>query len=81
MKIKVKFFASLRNIVGHDELDMEFKEGTTIDLVLERLKTDYPELAIPMKFTIISLNHKYARGERIPEDGDELALLPPIAGG
>ncbi|MDP6156660.1 MAG: MoaD/ThiS family protein [Candidatus Thermoplasmatota archaeon] len=81
MKIKVKFFASLRRIVGLDELEMEFNEGTKIDQVVESLKTDFPELEKPMKFTVISLNHKYARGERILEDGDELTLLPPIAGG
>jgi len=81
MKIKVKFFGSMRKIMGHDELDFEIQEGTKIDLLLDRLKTDYPELAKPLKFTVISVNHIYANGEKILEDGDELGLLPPIAGG
>lgn len=81
MKIKVKFFASLLRLVGHDELEMGFKEGTTIDLVLEKLMMDYPELEKSMNFTLVSLNHKYAHGDEILKDGDELALLPPIAGG
>ncbi len=81
MKIKVKLFGSMRRIVGQDELDMEFTKGIKIDEIIERLLADYPELEKPIKYTIISLNHVYAHGEEVIQNGDELALLPPIAGG
>jgi len=74
MKVKVKLFASLRQF-GPDEQVMELPDRTTIDEVVDLHK-------IPRTIRLL----KIVNGEHRPaghalNDGDDLALFPPIAGG
>ena len=74
MKVKVKLFASLRTF-GPDEQVMEFPERTTIDDVVLRLK-------IPPAIRLLKIvNGEHRPADHALQDGDDLALFPPIAGG
>lgn len=79
--IKVKFFASYREIVGESEISMEFREGLRIEDVLRTLIEMYPELEKQKDYILISKNHEYAPLSDAVNDGDELALMPPVSGG
>lgn len=81
MKIKVKFFALHREAVGKSELELELGKGITINRLVKMLISDYPKLRKLTKFTILSLNHNYAKGTELLKDGDEVALFPPVGGG
>ncbi len=79
MKIKVKIFENLRDVLPEDALgdsDMiEAPEGATVGEVLEILK-------IPSDIRILTLvNSARARNDRVIEPGDRLEIFPPIAGG
>lgn len=80
MRIRTLLFATYRELAGTDELEIELPGGATAgDLVdrlrrrqgLDRLPTD-PALAV---------NQVYAPLSTPLSDGDEVALLPPVAGG
>ncbi len=74
MNVKVKLFASLRTF-GPDEQVLELPAQTTIDDVVELLK-------IPGTIRLLRIvNGKHMPADYNLEDGDELALFPPIAGG
>jgi molybdopterin converting factor small subunit len=74
MKVKVKLFASLRTF-GPDEHVVELSATTTIDDVVRSLK-------IPATIRLLRIvNGKHVTADHHLEDGDELALFPPIAGG
>jgi molybdopterin converting factor small subunit len=74
MKVKVKLFASLRSF-GPDEQTLEFPEGTTIENAVRSLK-------IPRTIRLLRIvNGEHRPSEQLLQDGDELALFPPIAGG
>ncbi len=74
MKVKVKLFASLRTF-GPDEQVLQLPARTTIDDVVRLLK-------IPGTIRLLMIvNGKHMPAEHLLEDGDELALFPPIAGG
>ena len=81
MKVKVKFFSSHRSVVGKGELEIELEMGTTINSLVEMLMKDYPKLKELTEFTILSLNHNFANGTESLQEGDEVALFPPVAGG
>ncbi len=81
MKIKVKFFALHREAVGESEIEIEVKEGVTIDKLVEMLIHDYPKLEELKDSNILSLNHNYANGSESLKEGDEVALFPPVGGG
>ena len=81
MKIKVKFFASYRDITGRPEAILDLDEGTTLSALLEDLKGEYPKLGSLTDTIIASVNKRYAREDVMLKEGDEVALLPPVSGG
>lgn len=81
MKVKVKFFASHRRVVGKSELDIELAEEITVNQLIEIIMAKYPELKKLTEATIVSLNHNFVDGDELLKDGDEVALFPPVEGG
>lgn len=81
MKVRVKLFASFREIVGQGELRMEVVEGSTIGDVVSKLIEKHPRLSKISETMIYSVNKEYADSNRKLQDGDEIGVLPPISGG
>lgn len=74
MKIKVKLFASLRSL-GPDEQFLELPAGATIDDVINHIN-------IPRAIKLLMIvNGEHRSQDHTLQDGDDLALFPPIAGG
>jgi len=81
MKIRVKLFASVREIVGQKELVLEVPDDVKASAIPHLLASEYPRLQALVSFLKTAVNHEYADGERILVEGDEVALLPPVSGG
>jgi molybdopterin converting factor subunit 1 len=81
MKIKVKFFASYKEAVGTDEMDLDVKKGTNVSQLLEVVKTKHPSIGELIEPLIVSVNKEYAEFDKVLQEGDEVALLPPVSGG
>lgn len=81
MRIRVRLFARVRDIVGAGELEREVSRGATLRTVWQGLVRDYPELE--RYSTVISgaVNEEYARMDLLVEEGNEVAFLPPVSGG
>ncbi|MCJ7517350.1 MAG: MoaD/ThiS family protein, partial [Methanomassiliicoccales archaeon] len=47
MKVRVKFFASYREIVGQSDMVLELKDGTTVQMLVDCLKNRYERLGSP----------------------------------
>lgn len=94
MKVKMKYFASLRELIGISEEEYELQEGTTLkDLILKHVPERHKEIAdewINEVNKIISgekegyvfiVNGDRADLDRKLNEGDVAALLPPVGGG
>ncbi|MEM1514084.1 MAG: MoaD family protein [Candidatus Thermoplasmatota archaeon] len=81
MKVKVKFYSLHREITGKNEIYLEVEKGKKLKDVLKLIFENYPELEKLKDFTFASLNHKYANGEEIINEEDEIAIFPPVGGG
>ena len=81
MRVTVRLFARLREIVGAAELTRELPQGATIGDVWRGLTDDFPELARYDRSISSAINADYARMDHAVRDGDELAFLPPVSGG
>ena len=81
MTVRVRVFASVREILGRAELVLEVPEGATAGSVLEWLTADYPRLQPLAPILRLAVNREYADGSRVLASGDEIALLPPVSGG
>ncbi len=81
MRVTVRLFARLRDIVGESELTREVAPGATIRTVWQDLVSGYPALAAYEASLSSAINADYARMDRQVSDGDEVAFLPPVSGG
>ncbi len=81
MKVKVKFFAILRERVGTGEITREIREGSTVGDLWESLKQEYPKLA-PVKMRLLfAVNQEYVKPDHVLRERDEVVFVPPVSGG
>ncbi|TMW63883.1 hypothetical protein Poli38472_014793 [Pythium oligandrum] len=82
MKLRVLFFASVREAVGKREETLELQdEVCTLATVRRALCARYPEAATTIQAITLAKNLEYADDATPVQDGDEVALIPPISGG
>lgn len=80
-EIKVKFFATHREAVGHREEALTANSPTTLKELVKTLEQRYPALKQLRRSTIYCVNQKVVRGDVELREGDEVALFPPVGGG
>jgi molybdopterin synthase sulfur carrier subunit len=73
-------FGIVGELLGNSESDMQVSEATTIEQFKTKLIEDNPQLEEFKNFTI-ARNEVYAEKEEYIENGDTIALIPPVAGG
>lgn len=81
--VKIRFFAVLKKIVGKEEVVLDVEKGTTLEQLISKLEKDLPPLQQVMKEgkVLISVNQEVVPKECLIQNGDEIAFLPPFAGG
>ena len=82
MKVRVLYFAAVRDLTGtgEEELDLpaDVRTVAAFGAFLERA---HPPLAGRMKHVRIARNEAFAAAADPIAAGDTLALIPPVAGG
>ena len=81
MNVRLLYFAVLRDITGTSEAEVSLSEGVRAGEVWQDLRGRYAQLAEYRKPPMIAINETYASPDTILRDGDELAFIPPVAGG
>ncbi len=81
MRVKVKFFALYREIVGLRETQADFPAGSTALDVWEGFAKDHPQLAPGLPHTRFAVNGQYVDARTALNDGDEVVFIPPVSGG
>jgi len=81
MTVKLLYFASFREKTGRDEERRELPEGSRVRDAWAALVKEVPHFAAFSAMPPAAVNLEYAGPERPLRDGDELAFLPPVAGG
>jgi molybdopterin converting factor subunit 1 len=79
MKVRVRFFARCREIVGAKQKELEIEDDMLLKDLKELLMLEYPDLK--KLRLLISLNHTYADLEIKLKEEDEIAVFPPVSGG
>jgi len=81
MKVKVKFFAILREKVGTGEVTKEIGEGSTVRELWEALQREYPKLAPVEMRLLYAVNRDYVNADYVLKERDEVVFVPPVSGG
>ncbi len=79
--IRVLAFAAVRDIVGAAEVEVHLPAPCTADEAMTLLLSRYPALAPHRRSIRIAVNGTYAFATDPVRPGDEIALIPPVAGG
>mgnify|MGYP006279066975 CR=1 FL=1 len=81
--IRVLFFASLRERLGMDHLDMPAEDTASVHDLRQALKArggDWADL-LDAEWALAAVNQTMARDHTPVSDGDEVAFFPPVTGG
>lgn len=81
MHVKLVLLASYRDLAGLSELNVELPAGASAGDAVALLRTRSAGAATLPARPVVAVNQEYASLDTPLSDGDELALLPPVAGG
>jgi molybdopterin converting factor small subunit len=82
--VTIRLFGMTKSLAGNqDSLSLALGNGSRVKDLVELLHAGYPLIGelIHKKKVLVSVNQEIAHEETEVRDGDEIALLPPFAGG
>lgn len=80
-RIKLLFFATLRERAGTKSMDLDIPEDMTVRGLKEKLSEEHPKLRDSMKSVLITIDREYAFDEAVIPPNAEMAMFPPVSGG
>lgn len=80
-QVRLKFFASYAELVGADERALSLTLPATVAEVVRRARDEIPGAAGLPERPLVAVNLRHVQLDARVTDGDEVALLPPLAGG
>jgi len=81
VRINVLFFAVFRERLGRDNQSLKLSDGATVADAIEALAAEHSIVARLDGRYQVALNREMVPRDTPLADGDELALIPPVAGG
>jgi molybdopterin converting factor subunit 1 len=82
MQVAVLYFAALRELMGMSEERYELPHSSlSVRAFSELLSANHPVLQGRLECVRFALNETFATPEELIQDGDTIALIPPVAGG
>jgi len=81
MRIQVLYFAVFRERLGTDVETLELADGARVADAITALADRHAAIATLRGRFRVAVNQDFAGDDHALADGDELALIPPVAGG
>jgi molybdopterin synthase sulfur carrier subunit len=80
MSVTVLLFASYADALGGGSVELPLADGTTVRELVAGLGRLAGEGTLPAT-PLVAVNQRYASYDQIVRAGDEVAVIPPVAGG
>lgn len=80
-KTTVLLFASLQDLLGGEQIEVELSEETTAAELVGMLEDSHPALKRFNRHFRVAVNQEFVSDEDRISPGDEVALIPPVSGG
>jgi molybdopterin converting factor subunit 1 len=81
VKVRVLFFAALRERARASEIVVDIEPDTTVGELWDRLCVERPALAAFQARIAFARNQEYVDSKMTLQDNDEVAFIPPVSGG
>tara|TARA_R110002072_G_scaffold204684_4_gene362635 strand:+ start:346 stop:597 length:252 start_codon:yes stop_codon:yes gene_type:complete len=80
-QLEVLLFAGIREALGRDTLSVRLESGACVADLLALLAAEHPEIASRLGSLGVAVNQTLAPPATPLQEGDEVALIPPLGGG
>jgi molybdopterin converting factor subunit 1 len=81
MRVRILLFGRLHDLAGTRELVRAVPAPATVATVWHALSGEFPAVAPYARSMSAAVNADFAKMTTAVADGDEVAFLPPVAGG
>ena len=81
IKVRVQFYSRLKEIVGESAVELSLPEKATVADLFARLQEKYPPLRDFEKSTLFGVGVEFVDRDHELNDGDTVAIMPPVQGG
>lgn len=81
MRLRILFFASYRELLGTGQLEIDLPEPATVSDLLREIRRRGEPFAFLPSDPVAAVNREFASLAAPLADGDEVAFVPPVAGG
>ena len=81
MKVKMRYFAIVREALGKREEVRDVPEGSTAGDLLSQITREVPRLTSLNRMAMLMVNQEYVEQSHVLRDGDEFVVIPPVSGG
>lgn len=83
MEFDVLLFGTLKDAAGTDRIVVNIPASgpATVESLLAQCGQQFPQIARWLPHIRVAVNLEYSGSDRTLSAGDEIALLPPVAGG
>ncbi|PYL03965.1 MAG: hypothetical protein DME31_04965 [Verrucomicrobia bacterium] len=81
MKVRVQFYAQLRDLIGMRELEVDLAEGASVRELLDQIYAKQPALRSHDKSILIGAGLEFVDRNYKLKPGEEIAIMPQVQGG
>jgi MoaD family protein len=81
MKVRVLFYAQLRDLIGSREMDVDLPEGATVGDLLDQIYAQQPNLRSHDRSILIGAGVEFVDRNYKLKHGEEISVMPPVQGG
>ena len=81
MRIHVRLFAILKDRAGVGRIELDMPLETSVAGAVQAVGEKFPQIQSLLNQAASALNCEYVPAITMLNDGDELALIPPVSGG
>jgi molybdopterin synthase catalytic subunit len=81
MRVRSLFFAQYRDLAGAEERSVELPAGACVGDLVRQLRAGDDGLRALPATPVTAVNMDYAVASTPLAEGDEVAFIPPVAGG
>ena len=81
MRVTVQYLGMLKEFAGRASEAVELPDGSLLGSLFDKLQQRIPQLAQFRGAIAMAVNYEYSGRDTVLNDGDEVALIPPVSGG